>query len=523
MALGFDPWTAEGARRQRAAAAQPPRQTRLQDAHQAAPPASSPARAPPGSEPAYSPASSRGAAATVAQSTSTPAAGVSRTVGWRGATEQIIAADAWTGEVRAQERRRIIERAERLGLTGPVGDTDAGVGENESATATALRLGVRDRARQTLDPGRLDTALTWFDEFATDSRRAPLFKPFSGLDDADASIYNATTLDMFGEYLRRRGSRLNGRKGSTLRADTIGSYVSAIKSLRTLEAHQRIVDVRTDTVRPAAAKRMRQQDGPPGERVLRRALRATHLRQAVAKGFPRRSKPGAIRWAAAVLAHNLLLRGGELGVVNNDAFDASRDLKIGDIEFCAPCMESAWLPWLVVYVVAIKDTQARHRVVPMVVRRRGAGGALGDDCMDVYDALILAIEARAGRVPPTLGRVQGQEAAQPLFVRPRGGIWRTNETRELAQDIARLIGMDPAEFGAKSFRIGGATDWRAVFGPAGAETIIRERGRWASDVARIYQRALAQDHLSGSAAVGDTEGRELEALCRGWTQPASFR
>ena len=523
MAIGFDPWAAEEARRQRAAVAQPPRQTRPQDAHPPAPPTSGPARAPPGSEPACPPAGLRGAAATVAPSTSAPAASASRAVGWRAAAEQIVSADAWTGDARAEERRRVLGRAERLGLTGPIGDTDAGVGENESATATALRLGVRDRARQTLDPGRLDTALTWFDEFATDSRRAPLFKPLSGLNDVAASIYNATTLDMFGEYLRRRGSRLNGRKGTTLRADTISSYVSAVKSLRTLEAHQQIVDARTDTVRPAAAKRMRQQDGPPGERALKRALRAAHLRQAAAKGFPRRSKQGAIRWAAALLAHNLLLRGGELGVVDNAAFNASRDLKIGDVEFCAPCMESAWLPWLVVYVVAIKDAQARHRVVPMVVRRRGVGGALGDDCMDVYDALVLAIEARTGRMPPTLGRVHGQAAAQPLFVRPRGGVWRTHETRELAQDLARLLGMDAAEFGAKSFRIGGATDWRAVFGPAGAETIIRERGRWESDVARIYQRALAQDHLSGSAAVGGTEGRELEALCRGWAQPASFR
>ena len=36
-------------------------------------------------------------------------------------------------------------------------------------------------------------------------------------------------------------------------------------------------------------------------------------------------------------------------------------------------------------------------------------------------------------------------------------------------------------------------------------------------------RALADEHLRGSAAVGDAGGAELEALCRGWAQPATFR
>ena len=46
---------------------------------------------------------------------------------------------------------------------------------------------------------------------------------------------------------------------------------------------------------------------------------------------------------------------------------------------------------------------------------------------------------------------------------------------------------------------------------------------WASDIGQIYQRALAEAHLRGSAAVGAAEGADLESLCRGWVQPASFR
>ena len=423
----------------------------------------------------------------------------------------------------SRQQTAVFRRAERLGLAGPIGGHDLGEAEGETAVARTLRLGALERARQTLDLDRLDTALTWFEEFVADAEREPLFKPIDGFDDVAAYAYNQVTLDMFGEYLRRRGSRLRGRANEPLRSDTVSTYVSAIKSLRIMEAHYHITDARTNTVAPAAAKRMRQLEGPPGERGLRRALRAAHMREAAAKGLDRRSKRGAIRWAAALLAHNLLLRGGELGVVDNAAFDRTRDLKIQDVEFRAPCAESSWRRWFIVYIVAIKDAEARHRAVPMVVQRRGLGGALGADPMDVYDAVVLAIVARTGKMPPSLGRTDGPKAAEPLFTRHTGGVWRTGDTRELAQEIAKLAGEDPTEFGAKSFRIGGATDWRAVFGPAAAETLIRERGRWSSDIARIYQRALVADHARGSAAVGDAGGRDLEALCRGWTQPASFR
>ena len=262
---------------------------------------------------------------------------------------------------------------------------------------------------------------------------------------------------------------------------------------------------------------------PSRQRHLRLGLRARHLRAVAEAGFARSSKKGAVQWAAALLAHNLLLRGGELGVVDNADFDTARDLTVGAVEFKAPCPESGWAPWLTVDVVPIKDTHARRRVCPMPVRRRSIGGELGGDPMDVYDAVVIAIEARLGRTPPALGRIDGADGLKALFVRPRGGAWRTQDTRDLARGMAERLGLDPADFGAKSFRIGGATDWRAVFGARAAETIIRQRGRWCSDVAAVYQRALAEEHLRGSAAVGEADGAELEALCSGWSQPATFR
>ena len=87
----------------------------------------------------------------------------------------------------------------------------------------------------------------------------------------------------------------------------------------------------------------------------------------------------------------------------------------------------------------------------------------------------------------------------------------------LATRMAKALGLDPSEFGGKSFRIGGATDLRSLLG-ADSERIIKQRGRWHSDVALAYQRALARQHLSASSAVADVDESDLEALCPGWAQ-----
>ena len=99
----------------------------------------------------------------------------------------------------------------------------------------------------------------------------------------------------------------------------------------------------------------------------------------------------------------------------------------------------------------------------------------------------------------------------------------TSYVRRLAQRIAAAAGM-PADqvrndVGGKAFRIGGATDWRAERGEAGAQ-LVKQRGRWASDVACIYQRPLLADQLAASATVGDARGSDLEQICLSFAQRA---
>ena len=70
--------------------------------------------------------------------------------------------------------------------------------------------------------------------------------------------------------------------------------------------------------------------------------------------------------------------------------------------------------------------------------------------------------------------------------------------------------------------MGGATDIRDRLGASAINT-IKQRGRWWSDIAFIYQRALVSEHLQLSADMAEAASRDLEALCGGWAQGAGLR
>ena len=427
-------------------------------------------------------------------------------------------------------RADLLRWAAELGIAGDLdGGDDPLSAAGESALSRRLRADVRARACETLDIGRLRTALGWAADFRAATRRIPLFRPLRFEGDLDGMRYNQATLDALAEYIRQQGSKRRGRGATSLVAsDTIQSYVGVLRLLRGAEAGYAVTSDAVNVTAPAALKRMRQVDAPAGERVLERGMRASMLRRLAQTGFDRSSPMGTMRWAAALLAHNLVLRGGELCVVTDVAFDSARDIVLGSVDIREPCAESDGCHWMTVDVTAIKDGDARNVTVPMPVRRRSSVGALGADPMCTYDAVVLAMQQRLGRLPPAVGRVEGAVALTALFTRvPRRGqtcdAWCTTDTNKLAKDMAAALGLDASEFGGKSFRIGGATDIAATVGLVAAERLLRERGRWKSDVAFVYKRALATDHLRLSAGMADAQGRDLEAMCAGWSQPSTFR
>ena len=126
-------------------------------------------------------------------------------------------------------------------------------------------------------------------------------------------------------------------------------------------------------------------------------------------------------------------------------------------------------------------------------------------------------------VPGLAGRqlvMHGLVHSVAVFAHASGVEFDTGDVRRVAQSMAEACGEDPARFGGKSFRVGGATDLRCALGVAEGKAVIKQRGRWNSDIADIYQRALLADQLDGSAAMGGAHGADLEGLLDGWSQPA---
>eukprot|EP00965_Chrysotila_dentata_P260856 6214055-Pleurochrysis_carterae.AAC.2 len=329
--------------------------------------------------------------------------------------------------------------------------------------------------------GRTATALEWFADFLTSTERMPFVDPA----EPEGARYNNHTLVLFADFVRQCGSRQRSRAGATIRADTIGGYVPAVKLLRSREAGCDIAPEVLGGPLAQALKRMRQLDPPAGFRKLSRAFRAAHFRAAAAAGARGGTEQSRMDWAAALLAHNLLLRAGEIGHPLERSFDAARDLTWAFDEWRSPTAASRGHSWLLVHVVPTKDTRARHKAVPLPVRRRRRDGDEGDDPVCAYDALRRTWEERQYKVPLT-ERTFGRRSNTPLFTKDGGArAWNSDDSRALAKQYAEILDLDASDFGGKCWRIGGATDLRDVRGDAAAAQ-MKQRGRWESDVAAIY-------------------------------------
>lgn len=411
----------------------------------------------------------------------------------------------------------------RLGLAerawGPAEDVWVGGAAQlaQQELVATLRDGVSTRCNEMTSTPRQRSALNAFVDFVAATGRVPFLDPRR----EGGKEYNQETLELFLVYLRLRGSRMRGaRAGTAIDEATISTTVSQVRLAVERRQRRAIVDPDDTRVMAQLGRHMRRSDVPKGQRKLSRGVRAHHFAALAAMGYDRSSARGMTRWAAALTAHNLLLRGGELGTTDKKPFDPRRGLTLGDLDPRDPCAESRWRPWLVLWLVGGKDPSFRHRLVAMPITRRATWEeqpTLGGDPLDAYDALLLHHRRRVAEADPA-----GWKDA-PLFLNERGEVWRTCDSRQLAEEMGSALGIPAVELGGKCWRIGGATDLRKALGD-GSQHLIRQRGRWASDVAAVYQRALVDSHLHMSAAIGSVEpARDMEEMFKGWAQPATFR
>ena len=423
---------------------------------------------------------------------------------------------AVVGGKRSREPVDVLAWARRIGVCdAPAVPVDA---------ASTLAARARSRAVASLDQRRLRSALAWAEDFVVETGGRAFFKAMRGPTDAVASAYNWDSLDGFAEFMRAAGSRVVAREGATLKADYIQSLGGALRILREEASGAPVVLPRPGPSR--LFKAMRRDDGPPGTRDTRRALRAHHMWLLVEQGYHVASAQRVSEWEAALVAHNLLLRGGEVGRVENASFDTRRGFTWSSIEWRAPSAASGGRAWLVAWICAIKDQTASNKRVPVVICQRRAG--VTDDPMCAYCALrsrwlrlVGALPWNGARAPPSCKIRKGHSmACAPVFAHANGTAFDTGDMRRIAQSMASACGEDADRFGGKSFRVGGATDLRGALGAAEGMAVIKQRGRWNSDIAEIYQRALVLDQLNGSAAMGAGGGEDLEGLLDGWSQPA---
>ena len=235
---------------------------------------------------------------------------------------------------------------------------------------------------------------------------------------------------------------------------------------------------------PQMLKGLRRTMGEEGRRV-RRGVSPQDLKAAMDKCLDPSNVVHANIRAAVSLAFQGLLRGAEFAV--DGKFSTRTDMTRADIA-------SISAERLVVMMRPCKNMQhLSGKTVPLII---GAGGTYVDAVAEM---------ANLARVDP----VSDAEAPlTPMFRQEGGAALTTRRVREWTAALVASIGLDPSQFGAHSYRIGGAT---ALFAAGAEPTIIRTMGRWSSDCYRLYVRACFKQTLNWSRICGSQEVHDVAA------------
>ena len=392
--------------------------------------------------------------------------------------------------------------------SAPLDDWTAGADPSSQRLVAALSGEVLHRSTHTVQPKRLKTAENWFDGFLLASQRVP-FRDLKHSSDLEGMRYNARTKELLTAYIRNASAAQRGRP---ITSDAVAGYVSAIFAQRSRIAGYDILTGKVGARLAEARRSERKEDGPPSGRRLCLGIGGSDF-DAIHPSIDFALPSHRTDWAVGHTAYAATLRAGEVGTVDGGVLEAACDLVISSVDPQPPSAASDWCPWLYLSVCSIKDSTYTRLCVPIPIRRRSASAAPLSDPRCSYDAIMAVYVERCRTVP------QAQWASAPLFVTPNGSHWESADVLALARRWAPLVGIDPSKVGGKSFRIKSASDLRDHLGADG-ERIIRERGRWWSDIDHIYTHASLQRHLHTSATMADGDNTAIERAHPSWVQPA---
>lgn len=372
------------------------------------------------------------------------------------------------------------------------------LGRLHEAAAERMRHVYAPRSKDSLN-----TALRSFAGFAGECPGRVLFKEGSGEHDRKAAAWNEWTFVLFAVWLSRRPSVQTKRP---VKARTIETYISLIKGYLRFEYDFAIFERAPRLAQ--LLKTMKEEDPLGGVRKRRNALRRRHLREMWRRlPWVRSTSVTAVNEHALLsVAWQVLARGGELAPAAAQ-WDAERCPTRADVAYHET---RAGVRYAVLWLRPLKKKGVGLQAkVPQLIAEFDGKGS------DAYAAL-LRME--------TYDRVPTKDRARtPLFRRePRAGQMTHMTVRWMRGCIRRrmeALGYSEASrWGAHSCRIGGATDLVAT-GRA-SQVLLQAKGRWASDVGRIYARMTRKGQIAASRLMQDARGRDLEELLPGFVQPA---
>ena len=423
-----------------------------------------------------------------------------------------------TGGARAAAKQRLgLLRAERLGVLDR-GERhtiskwdDVGPEPGEHDAAVRLRRGWKERALSAHMPGfwdRVGTALTWLERYMKVFPHRVIWVELDNLSDIQPMLYNQESLCDIGEFISSYDK---------VRGATVGTYLTALRTLRKLITMVDPLGALETVGLTLMLRQMRRDDAPSADRKLERGLRAQMLLRIAATALDRRSEQGEADWGLIVTMWNTLMRGGEPGRVTNQPFSVKRGICLRHIQWLSAAETGDGHRAFILWLVSVKDTHARFKRVPVVVSRRQPEGDTREDPLCAYTYVRRRWERLAARV----GTEEMATSDLPFFTQPNGKAVDTKYVSDTVKRFVTTVGEPASEYGGKGPRVGGAQDVRHAMGADDAATlVIKQRGRWASDIALIYARACATGHLMLSRVMGDAAGIDLEALVRGYTMAA---
>ena len=357
--------------------------------------------------------------------------------------------------------------------------------------------------------GPLSSAISALARFARACPDRELFRSPRFHGDMEASAHNEWTLILFAWFLVTTNSPSTKKP---VKAGTVDTYISLLKGylsfIYSFELLEKPIRLRR------LIKDLKAKDPLGGSRKKRPGLRRRHLVAALAALMARLdgASLNEINDAAAVTtAWHALARPGELAPsCSQKKWTGAKHPSRADLAFG----RSSGRNWAVVWLRPLKKRgKPVQPKVPQYFEEHDGSGS------DVYRLLRMLV--LLDPVP------ESQQSSTPLFRRRattnRGTITCGHMTvthfRAVVKAYAKTAGRADWElFGGHSARIGGATDLCDT-GKA-SELLLKAKGRWGSDIGKIYSRLTRRALLASSRLMQKANSRDLEELFPNFVQPA---